>query len=94
MLNSKPLKACHDKLIFLEDKIVQNSKIEVYDEHGIEIIYHEALNDLVLLEEELIKIGSYYLNKAEFDKHLSSNDQPSSMLDRPQVALHLLENEL
>jgi hypothetical protein len=28
-------------------------------------MYAESLNDMLLLEEELIKIGSYYLNKAE-----------------------------
>ena len=37
----------------------------VRDEHGIQIVYEEALNDMLLLEEELIKIGSYFLNKAE-----------------------------
>lgn len=71
-----------------------DSEIQVLDEHGIKVVYREALNDLVLLEEEMIKIGSYYLNKAEIDKHLGARDQPSTMLDRAQVALHLLEGEL
>ena len=28
-------------------------------------MYSESLNDMLILEEEMIKIGSYYLNKAE-----------------------------
>jgi len=30
------------------------------------IIYYESLNDLAELEEELIKIGSYFINRYEY----------------------------
>lgn len=40
--------------------------IQVVDEYGIKIIYEESLNDMLEIEEELLKIGSYYINKHEF----------------------------
>jgi len=64
------------------------------DEHGIKVVYEEALNDMLQLEEEMMKIGSYYLNKAEMLHHSSASEQPSTMLDRGEVALHLLQGEL
>jgi len=45
-------------------------EIKVTNEFGIPIMYEESLNDMVLLEEEMIKIGSYYINKYE-DKCVS-----------------------
>jgi hypothetical protein len=39
-----------------------NQKIEVLNEYGIPIMYEEALADMVSLEEEMLKIGSYYVN--------------------------------
>ena len=70
------------------------TEICVLDEHGIKVVYEEAINDMIQLEEEMMKIGSYYLNKAEFAKHSGISDSPSTMLDRGQVALDLLEREL
>ena len=83
-----------DRLIFREGKSSLETEITVLDEHGIAVVYREALNDLLLLEEEMMKIGSHYLNKAELDKHLGKREQPSTMLDRAQVCLQLFENEL
>lgn len=37
----------------------------VYDEFGIKIIYQESLNDMLELEEELIKLGTYFIEQAE-----------------------------
>lgn len=51
------------------DKIlVEESKkfVTVYNEFGQPIIYSEALTDMVALEEELIKIGSYFINQHEY----------------------------
>ena len=62
----------------------------VRDEHGIQIIYEEALNDMLLLEEELIKIGSFFLNKAEMAQHACAGEEQTSMLDRGEITLHLL----
>ena len=92
--DANPLAACKDRILFTEGA---NSLLEcefmVQDEHGIQIVYEEALNDMLLLEEELIKIGSYFLNKAEMSQHACSGEEQSSMLDRGEVALHLLQHE-
>lgn len=50
------------------------TEICVLDEHGIKVVYEEAINDMIQLEEEMMKIGSYYLNKAEFSKHCGISD--------------------
>lgn len=56
-------------LLTRRDRIVvdsENQEVKVLNEYGNEIIYFESLNDLVELEEELVKIGSYYINQHEF----------------------------
>ena len=40
--------------------------ITVFDSHGIKIIYEESLTDMLLLEEELLKIGTFYIGHHEF----------------------------
>lgn len=47
-------------------------EIKVLNEFGHEIMYEEALNDLLELEEEILKIGSYYINHHEYLQ--ASND--------------------
>lgn len=69
-------------------------EIAVVDEDGTKIVFEEALNDMLLLEEEMLKVGSYFLNKAEFQQHTGASEQPSTMLDRGEVALNLFEQEL
>ena len=92
---ASPIPAYKDRLIFKESPgKVLDTEICVLDEHGIKVVYEEAINDMIQLEEEMMKIGSYYLNKAEFAKHCGISDQPFTMLDRGQVALDLLEREL
>ena len=86
--------ALFDRLIVDDEKDPLKRRIRVLDEHGIQVVYREALNDLLLLEEELVKAGSHYLNKAELDRHLTQRNHPSSMLDRAEVCLHLFENEV
>ena len=39
----------------------------------------------------MIKIGSYFLNKAELAEHTSAAEGPSTMLDRSEVASHVFE---
>lgn len=39
-----------------------NRDVVVFDEYGIKIIYEESLNDMLEVEEELLKIGTYYIN--------------------------------
>lgn len=93
--DSRVIAAYKDRLIFKKDgKSLVKSEIAVLDEHGIRIVYEEAINDMLMLEEEMIKIGSYFLNKAELAHHTNTSEQPLTMLDRGEVALHLLEHEL
>jgi len=49
-------------------------EIAVLDEHGIRVVYEESLNDMLQLEEEMIKIGSHFLNKAEILHHTGSSE--------------------
>ena len=90
-----PIVAYKDKLIFQEQgSDLLKSTIYVLDEHGIKIVYEESINDMLQLEEEMIKIGSFFLNKAELEEHTSPTESPSTMLDRGEVAHHLFEQEL
>jgi len=41
---------------------LNTKEVYVTNEFGARIIYYEAFNDLVEIEDELIKIGSYYIN--------------------------------
>ena len=66
--------------------------VTVYDEFGVKVIYQETLNDMLEIEEELIKTGTYYINQAEF---LGDTDarEPASAIDRGEVALDLFTQE-
>ena len=70
------------------------TEIGVMDQHGSKIVYEETLNDMLQLEEEMMKIGSLYLNKAEMLQHTNPSDSPSTMYDRGEVTLNLMESEL
>ena len=92
---AQPIAAYKDKLVFQDDGAgILNCTISVLDAHGIQVVYEESINDMVQLEEEMIKIGSYFLNKAELAEHTSASEAPSTMLDRSEVAYHVFELEL
>lgn len=92
---ANPLPARKDRIIFKRaTKSLIESDIKVLDEHGIQVVYAESLNDMLQLEEEMMKVGSYYLNKAELASHTPGAEQPSTMYDRGEVAKQLLEHEL
>ena len=40
----------------------EHMTVRVFNEFGQPILYEEAINDLVGLEEEMIKIGSFFIN--------------------------------
>ena len=83
-----------DRLIFrLDAKDHIESEITVLDNHGIKVVYKEALNDMLQLEEEMIKTGSFFLNKAEFLQHTIDDESPATMLDRGEITLDLLSME-
>ena len=69
-----------------------NEDATVYDEYGIKVIYKEALNDMLEIEEELIKIGTFYINRAE--QMVDSDLQKAgSAIDRGDVTLDLIQLE-
>ena len=58
-----------ESLIVKKDRIVvddRKKEVTIYNEFGQKIMYEEALNDMVELEEEMIKLGSYFINKHEY----------------------------
>ena len=58
-----------EKYLGYQDKVDINEfeqDITVFDSHGIKIIYKESLTDMLLLEEELLKIGTFYIDHHEF----------------------------
>ena len=40
--------------------------VQIIDEEGVSIMYDASLHDIVSLEEELIKIGTFYIQKQEY----------------------------
>lgn len=83
------------------DKIIvepENKQVKIYNEFGQLIMYDEAINDMIALEEEMIKIGSYFINQHEYlqasndietataseesKMDKTPNTRPSSMIDR------------
>jgi hypothetical protein len=63
---ARPIVAYKDRLVFkAHSENVLDCEIAVLDEHGIRVVYEEALNDMLQLEEEMMKVGSHFLNKAE-----------------------------
>ena len=91
-------------LLTMRDRLhVDYTTKEIYvtNEFGMRVIYYEALSDMSALEEELIKIGSYFINKYEFviknnevlEPALNDGARPTSLIDRPQIAMDLLERE-
>lgn len=56
-------------LLIKRDRILVNQagkEVTILNEFGQKIVYEEALNDMVELEEEMIKVGSYYVNRYEY----------------------------
>ena len=78
-----------------QDKIVIDEKkkeVLVQDEYGISILYEATLHDMLALEEELIKIGTFYLNEHEFIND-SAQIEPLSAIDRGEMTHDLLSLE-
>ena len=50
------------------DKISENKAHKLYivtDDFGVNVMYDAALHDMLTLEQELIKICSFFINKVE-----------------------------
>lgn len=55
-------------MITLRDKVhvdLKTKEVYVTNEFGARIVYFEAMNDLVEIEDELVKIGSFFINQHE-----------------------------
>ena len=76
------------KRVFSED----GADVELVDDQGVRVMYDIVFNDMVDLEGELAKIGSYFIRKHEhiIDPELK---EPNPALDRGEVVAQLLEME-
>lgn len=68
------------------------SDVKIIDEEGISILYDSSLHDIVSLEEELIKIGTFYIRKQEYLIDVEVKE-PMASIDRGAVSAELLEYE-
>jgi len=66
----------------------------------MKVVYEEAIQDLAELEEEMIKIGSFYINNYEYvlamNEIMENADanRPSSLIDRPEIVVQLYKAEV
>ena len=66
--------------------------IKIIDEEGVSIMYDTALHDIVSLEEELIRIGTFFIRKEEYLIDVEVKE-PTSSIDRGAISADLLEYE-
>ena len=63
---------------------------KIIDEEGVSIMYDSSLHDLVNIEEELIKIWTFYIQKQEYLIDVEVKE-PVFSIDRGAVWLELLK---
>ena len=82
---------------FAHETIFDNdgSLVHVQDSNGLHIIYDCAFNDVNELEQEIISIGSYFIEKASL-KHAKANQDNDFLrkIDRFEILYNLWEYEL
>lgn len=66
--------------------------VKIIDEEGTLIMYDSALHDMVSLEEEMIKVGTFYIQKQEYLIDVEVKE-PMASIDRGAVCTDLLEYE-
>ena len=72
-----------------------SSIVHVQDSTGLYIIYDCALDDVNALEEEIVSIGSYFIEKAAIKQGKNdSNPDFIRKIDRFEILYHLWEYEL
>lgn len=71
----------------------ETQEVFVKDDFGIHIMYECSLTDMRLLEQELLRIGSYYISKLE-ELYDSEIDKIVHSKDRQEVLCDLLKLEL
>ena len=67
-------------------------EVLIKDDYGVYILYDCALQDMKDLEDEIVKIGSYYIGKHETLIN-TEVQKPYPLIDRMTVAEELLEQE-
>lgn len=66
----------------------------------MKVVYEEAIQDLAELEEEMIKIGSFFINNYEYVLAMNevleqeNANRPSSLIDRSEIVVELYKAEL
>ena len=71
----------------------KNKEVYVRDDYGIYIMYECVLQDMKDLEEEMLRIGSFYLNKHESLVN-TENTKPYPLIDRISLLEDVLQLEL
>jgi hypothetical protein len=66
--------------------------VKIIDEDGTSIMYDTSLHDMVSLEDELIKIGTFYIRKQEYLIDVEIKE-PMSSIDRGAICAQILEFE-
>ena len=71
----------------------KNKEVYIKDDFGIYILYECVLGDMKDLEDEILKIGSYYIGKHEQLVN-TETDKPQPLVDRLTLLEELLEREM
>ena len=72
---------------------IQNDLTLIKDDFGSYVMYDSALSDMVDLEGELVKIGSFFIGKYEFYQAELPDSTPKASIDRLAMVEDLLEQE-
>lgn len=71
----------------------QLKEVYIRDDFGIYIIHDCVFQDMKSLEDELIKLGSYYIHKSEILQDPTLNYRPIPSCDRLEMVDDLLNKE-
>jgi hypothetical protein len=77
------------------DKIAENKQHKCYivtDDYGVNVMYDSAMADMQTLEQELIKICSFFINKIE---PITDTDMRNILptVDRLRMLTEIIESE-
>ena len=72
---------------------IEQQEVLIKDDYNIYIMYECALSDMQVLEEEILRIGSYYISRLE-ELYDNEVDQIIHTKDRQQVINDILKCEM
>lgn len=58
-----------ESMITMRDRVCvdfDTREIYILNEFGMKFVYDESMQDLALVEEEMLKIGSFFINNFDF----------------------------